>query len=79
MPVFFQCVYVGPKQRHNIQIWAGQLHNRSGDESGLGTGGVSGESVQDVVSLFGILDGTTSDPTPVTLGVPQGSESILGL
>ena len=29
---------VGPKQRHNLRVWVGQLHNRSGYKSGLGTG-----------------------------------------
>ena len=38
-----------PSQKHNIQVWARQPHNRSDDESGLGTGIVFGESGQDVV------------------------------
>ena len=38
-----------PSQKHNIQVWARQPHNRSDDESGLGTSIVFGESGQDVV------------------------------
>ena len=40
---------VGPRLRHNIQVWAGQLYDRSGGGSIQGTGGASGESGQDVV------------------------------
>ena len=49
--VSFKADGVGPRLRCNIQVWAGQLCDRSGGGFGQGTGGASGESGQDVVWL----------------------------